>query len=48
VENIWKKCEKNFVEKMGEKCGNKVWGKSKKPKSKKNGKNHMEKFWKKM
>ncbi len=39
MENIWKKCEKKFVQKMGKKSGNKVWGKCEKPKSGKNVKN---------
>ncbi len=40
---VWKisgkKCEKKFIEKMGKKWGNKVWGKCEKPKSGKNVKN---------
>jgi hypothetical protein len=45
---VWKisgkKCEKKFIEKMGEKWGNKVWGKCEKPKSGKNVKNSRGNF----
>ncbi len=45
---VWKisgkKCEKKFIEKMGEKWGNKVWGKCEKPKSGNNVKNSRGKF----
>jgi hypothetical protein len=44
VENIWKKCEIFFVEIMGEKLRNKVWGKCEKPKSGKNVKNSHDKI----
>ncbi len=44
VENIWKKCEKKFIEKMGKKRGNKVWGKCEKLKNGNNLKNSCEKL----